>query len=240
MIKITNLSKIYYSLEGETKAIDNISLDINKNDFISIVGPSGSGKSTFLNILSKLDKDYEGTIKYDKDIVSSYMMQNDALIDNKTTLYNVLLGLKVMKKLNKDSYNYVIDLLNKYGLKDFINTKVSSLSGGQRQRVALIRSLSIKPNVLFLDEPFSKLDYVTKKKISEDVYNIIKEKNITCILVTHDIDEALSLSNKVIVFSKRPSVIKNIYEIEMNEIPSERRNNINFVKYYNKIWKEIE
>ena len=135
ILKIENLSKIYYSLDEETNALDNISFDIKKNEFVSIVGPSGCGKSTILNILAGLDNNYEGTVKKKDDLLISYMTQEDALFPWFTVFENALIGLKVQKKLTKDNIMYVNSLLDKYGLKNFKDTKVNKLSGGMRQRV---------------------------------------------------------------------------------------------------------
>ena len=175
ILEIKNLSKKYHTKNGEIWAVKDFSTNIYENDFVALVGPSGCGKSTILSILSNLDKKTSGKIiNYSKKI--GYMLQNDALFDWLTVLDNCLLGLKIQKKLTKENKQYVINLINKYGLKDFINNYPSSLSGGMRQRVALIRTLATKPDILLLDEPFSALDYQTRLSISNDIYTILKQE----------------------------------------------------------------
>ena len=177
VIEIKNLNKNYYTLSGKVKALDNISLNIKEGEFIAIVGASGCGKSTLLNILSGIDKDYEGNVLIDENI--GYMLQSDALLPWLSILDNAKLAEKFNRKIDE---KYIIDLLKKYNLYDFINLKPNSLSGGMKQRVALIRTLATNPKILLLDEPFSALDYQTRLLIENDVYNIIKKENKTAIL----------------------------------------------------------
>ena len=168
------------------------------------------------------------------------MLQKDNLFEWRTIYKNCLLGLEIQKVKNKKQY--IETLLKKYGLYEFRNNYPSNLSGGMRQRVSLIRTLAIKPDILLLDEPFSALDYQTRLAVSEDVYKIIKKENISTIMITHDISEAISMADKVIVLSKRPSKIKNIYKIKLKnkQTPIENRKDENFQKYYEQIWKDID
>jgi NitT/TauT family transport system ATP-binding protein len=242
ILKVNNLFKSYNSLNGEVKAVNDVSFSIKSGEFVSIIGPSGCGKSTILNILAGLDNDYSGVVTFRKDIRVSYMLQEDALFPWLSVFDNACLGLKVEKKLTKENISYVKELLTKYGLEDFINKKVNDLSGGMRQRVALIRTIATKPNLVLLDEPFSALDYQTRLRVSDDVYNILKEEGITAIMVTHDIGEAASISSKVIVMSKRPSKIKNVYLMDYQDVlkPLERRKSPLFNLYYDKLWRDID
>ena len=239
ILTIKNLNKIYHTKTSETKAIDNFSFELNENEFVAIVGPSGCGKSTILNILANLDNKSNGEIILKDNIKLGYMLQQDALFNWKTVLDNCLLGLEINKMNNKD---YVSKLLNTYGLKDFINSYPNNLSGGMRQRVALIRTLATKPDILLLDEPFSALDYQTRLKVSDDVYNIIKKEKKSAIMVTHDIAEAISMADKIIILSKRPSVIKKIIDINLTDksTPINNRKAKEFAYYYDLIWKEID
>jgi NitT/TauT family transport system ATP-binding protein len=242
ILKVNNLFKSYNSLNGEVKAVNDVSFSIKSGEFVSIIGPSGCGKSTILNILAGLDNDYSGVVTFRKDIRVSYMLQEDALFPWLSVFDNACLGLKIEKKLTKENISYVKELLTKYGLEDFINKKVNDLSGGMRQRVALIRTIATKPNLVLLDEPFSALDYQTRLRVSDDVYNILKEEGITAIMVTHDIGEAASISSKVIVMSKRPSKIKNVYLMDYQDVlkPLERRKSPLFNLYYDKLWRDID
>ena len=256
ILTIKNLNKIYHTKTSETKAIKDFSFELNDNEFVAIVGPSGCGKSTILNILANLDNKSDGEIIINdniklgymlqqdalfnwKTIKLGYMLQQDALFNWKTVLENCLLGLEINKLNNKD---YVLKLLNTYGLKDFINSYPNNLSGGMRQRVALIRTLATKPDILLLDEPFSALDYQTRLKVSDDVYKIIKKEKKSAIMVTHDIAEAISMADRIIVLSKRPSVIKKIIDINLTDksTPINNRKAKEFAYYYDLIWKEID
>ncbi len=243
LLQIKNLSKNYITKNKVTKAVDNISLDINENEFITLIGPSGCGKSTILSIIGNLDKKSSGIIKFkNKDVKVGYMFQEDLLFPWLTVYENTVLGLKIKKELNEENKKYVNDLLEKYGLIEFKNNYPRELSGGMRQRVALIRTLATKPDILLLDEPFSALDYHTRIEISDDVYKIIKNEEKTAIMVTHDIQEAIAMSDKVIVLSKRPAKIKRIYDIVLKNksLPSKNRNDKNFSDYYEKIWKDFD
>lgn len=215
IISLKNICKSFYTLNGEINVIDNINLDINKNDFIAIVGTSGCGKSTLLNIISGLDNDFKGKVE-SSDINVGYMLQDDALIEYYNIFDNICLGLKIKNMYNKNNIDYVNNLIKKYELDLFKDKHPSELSGGMRQRVALIRTLALKPNVLLLDEPFSALDYTTRLMVNDDVKKIIKNENITTIMVTHDVNEALRMSNKVVVLSKRPAHIINIYDLDID------------------------
>ena len=241
ILTINNLSKKYYTKEKEILAIDNISLNIEENSITAIVGPSGCGKSTLLNIIGKLDKQTKGTIKYNKDKIG-YMFQTDCLFPYLTILDNCLIGLKIQHKLTKENIDYVKKLLSDYGLKDFINSYPKNLSGGMKQRVALIRTLATKPDILLLDEPFSALDYQTRLSVSDDVYKIIKKENKTTIIITHDIAEAISMAEKVIILTKRPSKIKKIYKIALTNATSPINNRTckEFNDYYKTIWQSID
>ncbi len=242
LLKIKDLSKNYHTKNTETLAVDNFSFDLINGEFIAIVGPSGCGKSTILNILAGLDTKSSGEIILEKDTKMGYMLQQDALFNWKTVLDNCLLGLEINKNLNKTSKQYVLDLLNTYGLKDFINSYPSTLSGGMRQRVALIRTLATKPDLLLMDEPFSALDYQTRLSVSDDVYQIIKNEKKSAIMVTHDIAEAISMADKIIILSKRPSRIKKIIDVKLTDksTPINNRKAKEFSYYYDLIWKEID
>lgn len=241
VLEVRNLEKNYHDIKDEIKAIDKISFNIKDKEIVSIVGPSGCGKSTILNILAEIENKSGGIIdKNNKKI--GYMLQKDSLFEWKTVYENAILGLKIKKILNNDNIKNVNELLLKYGLNEFKSKYPSSLSGGMRQKVALIRTLAINPDILLLDEPFSALDYQTRLVLSDDLYNIIKQENKTAIIVTHDIGEAISISDRVIVLTKRPAKIKNIYNINLNKktTPRENRKDEKFNYYYNLIWKDLD
>lgn len=242
ILKIDSLRKTYHTKDTETLAVENFSFELTPGEFIAIVGPSGCGKSTILSILADLDKKSDGKIDLDKDIKIGYMLQNDSLFEWRTIYSNCLLGLEINKELTEDNKNYVTTLLKNYGLYDFKDSYPSNLSGGMRQRCALIRTLATKPDILLLDEPFSALDYQTRLSVSDDVYKIIKKENKSAIMVTHDLAEAISMADKVIVLSKRPSVIKSVYDIKLTDksTPINNRKAKEFSYYYDLIWKDID
>ena len=214
LLSIKNLSKVYYKGKAETEAIKDISFDIEEGEFVSIVGPSGCGKSTLLNILTNMDTLTKGNINLKENLKLGYMLQSDSMLEWLTVLDNALLGLEIKREKKEENIKYVKDLFKKYGLLDFMEKRPFELSGGMRQRVALIRTLALKPDILILDEPFSKLDYQSRLKVSDDVYKIIKQERKTALMVTHDLAEAISISDRVIVLSDRPCTVKNIYKIK--------------------------
>lgn len=242
IISINKLSKKYHSKE-ETTAIKDLTLSVKEGEYLAIVGPSGCGKSTLLSILSGIEKKSSGSIILHKDNIKfGYMLQEDCLFPWLNILDNCLLGLKINKEITKENKEYVIKLLNDYGLHDFIYSYPNSLSGGMRQRVALIRTLAIKPDILLLDEPFSALDYQTRLALSDDVYKMIKDNQKTVIMITHDIAEAISMADRVVVLTNRPCQVKKVYDINLTNksTPIENRKCKEFSKYYDEIWKELD
>ncbi len=251
VVEINNVSMIYHSLEGETEAIKNIDLNIYEGEIVGIVGPSGCGKSTLLSIIAGLIEPTSGKVlikgqevcKSNRNI--GYMFQKDQLLEWRNILQNVVLGLEIQGKLNKQYYEKAKDLLINYGLGDFIYSYPSQLSGGMRQRVALIRTLILEPDLLLLDEPFSALDYQTRLAIADEIGIILNKEGKTALLVTHDIAEAISLCDRVVILSKRPASVKEIIEIELScpegrNTPLGRREAPEFRYYFNKIWKELD
>ena len=241
LLSIKNLWKTYYTKTYEIDALKDISFDLEDGSFLAIVGPSGCGKSTILSILSGIEDMTNGEILNNNNRIG-YMLQQDALLEWKTVYENAIIGLELQNKLNEENINYVKNLLKNYGLKDFINSYPKELSGGMRQRVALIRTLATKPDIILLDEPFSALDYQTRITISDDVYNILKKECRSAIIVTHDIAEAISMADNVIILSKRPATIKKTISIDMEDktTPINNRKCRRFNEYYDIIWKEID
>ena len=237
LLKIEKLSKYYHTKEKETKAIENLSMDVYENEILAIVGPSGCGKSTLLSILANLEDKSSGNIIKKYNYKTGYMLQTDSLFPWLNVLYNTLIGLNDKKELNN-----TIKLLNKYGLSDFKDSYPNNLSGGMKQRVALIRTLAINPDLILLDEPFSSLDYQTRLALSNDLYKIIKNERKTAILITHDIAEAISMADRIIVLTKRPCKVKNIYEIKLDNKtnPIDNRKDKYFNYYYDKIWRDLD
>ena len=237
ILEINNLNKSYYTLSGKIDALKDINLCIKNNEFIAIVGSSGCGKSTLLNILADIDNDYEGNIIKKGSI--GYMLQQDALLPWLSVYENIMLPKKFNYNIDE---KYVNKMLKKYNLLEFKDKLPNNLSGGMKQRVAFIRTLATNPKILLLDEPFSALDYQTRLIIENDIYNLIKKEKKTAIIVTHDISEACALANRVIVLSKRPGTIKNIYDINLKNRsnPINNRLDDNFNYYFNMIWKDLD
>jgi len=242
ILNIKNLRKTYHTKNEEILAVDDFSLSIKNGEIVAIVGPSGCGKSTILSVLAELVIPSEGKVTCKKNCKIGYMLQQDSLFNWRTVIDNCLLGLEINKTLNKKTKDNVLKLLNIYGLKDFINSYPNTLSGGMRQRVALIRTLATNPDIILFDEPFSALDYQTRLAISDDVYNIIKKEKKTVIMVTHDIAEAISMADRIIVLTKRPSTVKTTFDVELTDkgSPIHNRKAKEFAYYYEKIWKAID
>lgn len=234
----------YHNLKGETKALDHISFQVDQGEFIAIVGPSGCGKSTLLSIIAGLLKPESGEILLNQanDIKIGYMLQQDHLLEWRSIWKNVLLGPEITGTLTKEKEDLANHLLNDYGLYKFKDKKPSELSGGMKQRAALIRTMVMEPALLLLDEPFSALDYQTRLTVSADIGNIIRKSRITAILITHDLSEAISLSDRILVMTKRPATIKNNIPVHLSmteNSPLAARNASEFNNLFTLLWKEI-
>ncbi len=246
-LSVDNIQMIYQTPTEETMAVKDVSFCVEKGQFVSIVGPSGCGKSTLLSAIAALTKQQKGSITLEGQDISlcrekiGYMFQTDNLLPWRSVYKNVLLGLEVQKKLTEDNILYAQQLLKKYDLWQFKDSYPNRLSGGMRQRVALIRTLSLKPQLLLLDEAFSALDYQTRVKVSGDVYEILRKENKTLVMVTHDIPEAITMSDKVIVLSKRPAVVQKMVDIDFGHTrtPASVRTDPRFQTCFNTIWKEL-
>lgn len=252
-LKIENLVVKYHTLDGETNAVKDLTFDVCDGEFVSIVGPSGCGKSTLLSVISGLLKPSEGKVLLDGNEIDyprgktsnriGYMLQRDYLFEWRNIIENITLGLEIQQKLNKESRERIDEMLNKYDLYSFKNYYPNQLSGGMRQKVALIRTLAINPDILLLDEPFSAIDFQTRLAVSDEIYKIIKQEGKTTIMVTHDIAEAISLSDRVLVLTKRPAAVKKIYDIKLtveNRTPLKSREAPEFRHFFNAIWKELD
>lgn len=243
ILRIDHLKKSYHDLKGETLAVEDVSFQVEDQEFVSIVGPSGCGKSTILSILSDLENKSDGMIRFLRPSVKvGYMLQRDSLFPWRTILENCLIGLEINHDVTEENIAYVKHLLKTYGLADFMDKYPDSLSGGMRQRVALIRTLAVKPDILLLDEPFSALDYQTRLALSDDVFRIIKNEGKAAIMVTHDLAEAISLSDRIIVLTKRPATVKKIYNIHLTDKknPIHNRKCKEFSTYYDQIWRDLD
>lgn len=250
-VDIKNISMIYHTLDNETTALKELTFHVNKGEIVTLVGPSGCGKSTILSVIAGLLKPSTGEILIDGQKIDGpnkaigYMFQRDNLFPWRNILQNVLIGLEIQKKVNYESIARVNKLLDTYGLGDFKKHYPDQLSGGMRQRVALIRTLAVEPELLLLDEPFSALDYQNRLAVGDEIARIIKKEGKTALMVTHDVAEAISMSDRVLVLSNRPATIKSIHDIQLtcvNENPSpiQCREAPEFRHYFNRIWKELD
>ncbi len=248
LIKCNHVNYTYHTLQGETPALCDIHFQVEEGEFLSIVGPSGCGKSTLLSLLCGLLQPESGTIYFKGEPISEknrfrigYMLQHDHLFEWRSVRKNILLGLEIQKKLSEETILEADHLLKLYGLYNFKDAKPSQLSGGMRQRAALIRTLLLHPDLLLLDEPFSALDYQTRLQVGDDIGSIIRKSGKTAILVTHDLSEAVSLGDRIIVLTPLPAGVKNIITTDFPKelSPLERRNTSEFKDYFNLIWKEL-
>ena len=248
ILEVKNIGKKYQNKEGEILALKNVNFRVKKGEFVSIIGPSGCGKSTLLSIIAGLEEKTTGEIYIEGEKVNGisskigYMLQRDCLLEWRNILSNTMFGLEVKGKKDNVDKEYVLELLKKYNLYEFKDKYPSELSGGMRQRVALIRTLAVKPKILLLDEAFSALDYQTRIMVTNDIYYILRKEKITAIIVTHDISEAISMSDRVLVLSKRPGTIKDIHKINFaieNRTPINCRESPKISQYFNTLWKEL-
>lgn len=247
LLEFKDVSYFYQTKENEIKALDEVSFDVKEKEFTSLVGPSGCGKTTILSLTAGLLFPSSGEILIDgkpvekNDSRIGYMFQRDHLFEWRTIWQNIILGLEVRKqKKDPQKLAFAEELLKKYDLYNFKNKKPRQLSGGMRQRVALIRTLVLQPSLLLLDEPFSALDFQTRLKVCDDVYDIIKSEQKTALLVTHDISEALSMSNKIVILSKRPAKVKENVNISFTgATPLSKREDKDFGKYFEMIWRNL-
>ncbi|NLL78005.1 MAG: ABC transporter ATP-binding protein [Clostridiales bacterium] len=257
ILEIKDICYSYHTLKGETPALSHISFQVEKGEFLAIAGPSGCGKSTLLSVIFGLLVPESGEILFHvtpKEMPASrhqtagicpkmgYMLQHDHLFEWRTIYQNVILGLEINHQLTPDKIDRVTEMLKDYDLYKFKDKKPSELSGGMKQRAALIRTLVLDPEILLLDEPFSALDYQTRLSVSSDICNIIRSTGKTAILITHDLSEAISLADRILVMSKRPATIKCDFPIHLtlsDDSPLASRNAPEYQGYFNKLWKEI-
>lgn len=248
-IELRNVSLRYFTRKQETEALRSINLSIDEGEFVSIVGPSGCGKSTLLSLISGMIQPTEGEVLlYSQRLTTpskrvGYMLQHDHLFEWRDVLNNLLVGAEIRGMNRNEATSRAQELLNRYGLSGFIRHNPKQLSGGMRQRVALIRTLVIQPDILLLDEPFSALDYQTRLTLADEVSRILREQGKTVILVTHDISEAISMADRVLVMSKRPSRIKSDHTIRFEggrPSPFQTRMRQEHNEYFHTIWEELE
>lgn len=249
LLECRNVNYAYHTVSGETPALSELSFQVNDGEFFVIVGPSGCGKSTLLSLICNLIRPESGDILLNGRPVSAhtdfhigYMPQKDQLFEWRNIYGNVTLGLEIQKRLTAENLAFAEKLMKEYGLWEFRHVKPSQLSGGMRQRAALIRTLVLQPSLLLLDEPFSALDYQTRLTVADDIYRIIKKEHKTAILVTHDLAEAVSMADHVLVLSARPASVVTTVTIETDlteRTPMKTRNTPQFKEYFNQIWKEL-
>lgn len=244
--RLENASLVYHEIKQETEAVRSCSLRVEKGEFVSLVGPSGCGKTSVLSMLAGIVKPSAGSVEVagkapdPRDNLTGYMLQRDHLLDWRTIEENVLLGLEVKGRLNENTREYALSLLDKCGLSAFRRHYPRQLSGGMRQKAALVRTLAFSPELLLLDEPFSALDYQTRLLLASEVHSIIKRGGYTAVLVTHDISEAIAMSDRIIVFSPRPARVRREIAVELSGGPMERRAAKGFNDYFDLVWSELE
>ncbi len=246
ILSMDNVSLVYNSESAETLALSDLSLDVAEGEFLAIVGPSGCGKSSILSLIAGLIRPSGGSVRLmGKEVTGpslsiGYMFQRDHLFEWRTVWQNVILGLQV-RGMVAHGIDRAVQLLKTYGLYDFKNQYPSELSGGMRQRAALIRTLAVDPGLLLLDEPFSALDYQTRLALGDEISAIIRSEKKTALFVTHDIAEAISIADRVILLTKRPATVKRSLTIDMPGVsPLSRRGLPSFQDYFHTIWKEMD
>lgn len=247
-LTLENVSHHYFSKNNYTKALDDISLSIKEGEFVSLLGPSGCGKSTILSIIAGIIKQTAGNVLLqqqpiaDSKLAIGYMLQQDYLFPWKTIINNILLGPKIYNTDTEDMKQKAIEMLDEVGLSNVAEAYPSSLSGGMRQRVALVRTLINDPKIVLLDEPFSALDYQTKLRLEDLVSLLIKTYHKTTILVTHDIGEAISMSDRIFILNANPGSVAKVFEVPIelrNETPFLVRRHPKYQVIFDKVWEEM-
>ena len=233
---------------GENHALKNVDMEIRNRAITALIGPSGCGKSTLLSIIAGLLPPERGTILVNNPDGSirypgiGYMLQRDHLFEWRTVYRNVTLGLEIQKKMTPERLETIERLLREYGLEKFRDKRPSELSGGMKQRAALIRTLALDPQLLLLDEPFSALDYQTRLTVSADICRLIRETGKTMIIITHDLSEAISLADRIIVLSGRPARVKREIPVKLtlkDDSLLAARNAPEFQDYFNRLWEDL-
>ncbi|MBR0157324.1 MAG: ABC transporter ATP-binding protein [Clostridia bacterium] len=250
--EVKDVRLVYHEKSGETPAVAGVSFTVRKGEFISLVGPSGCGKTSILSMLAGIVEPGSGEVRIlgkkpdPRADLTGYMLQRDHLLDWRTIEDNVLLGLEVKHRLTAETRAYADELIRLCGLSDFKRHYPRQLSGGMRQKAALARTLAFSPELLLLDEPFSALDYQTRLLLAGEVHSIIKNGGYTAVLVTHDISEAIAMSDRILVFTKRPARLKKEIAIDLRGAdgreasPIERRSMPRFNDYFDLVWSELE
>lgn len=239
VLRFEDVSMRYHTRQGETVAIEHMNFSVNEGEFVAIIGPSGCGKTTLLSLSAGLLKPTSGKV-HNNDCSFGYMLQRDELFPWRSIEKNILLPLEIKKNKTPENRARALSLAEKYGLGQFLKSYPSALSGGMRQRAALIRTLALAPDVLLLDEPFSALDYQTRLSVCDDVYKIIRSERKTALLITHDISEAISVADRVLVLSKRPATVVATHTLDFPENePLKRRENKAFSAWFEVLWREL-
>lgn len=241
VLNVRDLSYSYHSLKGETPALSHITFSVKEGEFVAIVGPSGCGKSTLLSLIAGLLSPEDGLIEKGNSRIG-YMLQHDHLLEWRTIYQNVCLGLEINHCRTLENLEYIDALLREYDLELFRDKYPSELSGGMKQRAALIRTMALKPDLLLLDEPFSALDYQTRLQVSGDICEKIRQAGKTAILITHDLSEAISLADRILVLTKRPATILDDIPVSLTvEEPGSlaARQAPEYGNYFDKLWKEL-
>jgi NitT/TauT family transport system ATP-binding protein len=248
-VELEAVSHVYVSSRGAFLALEQIGLKVNQGEFVSLIGPSGCGKTTLLSLISGLLVPTAGTVRVSGELIKQptprvgYMLQQDYLFPWRTIYENASIGLELMGRRDSAAKETVLELLHDMGLSQFADRYPHQLSGGMRQRVALVRTLATEPDILLLDEPFSALDYQTKLQLEDLVAVTLLSRNKTAILVTHDITEAIAMSDRIIVLQPNPGRVLAAVEIPSNirqALPLKAREEAGFHDLFHRLWGYFE
>ncbi len=239
ILRFSDVALSYHTVREETLAAEHLTFSVDEGEFVAVIGPSGCGKTTLLSLAAGLLSPSAGTVT--RSGSCGYMLQKDELFPWRTIEKNIRLPLEIKRMNTPENRERALSLAVKYGLGDFLDCYPSQLSGGMRQRAALIRTLAAEPDLLLLDEPFSALDYQTRLNVTADVSKIIRSEGKTALLITHDISEAISLADRVLVLTKRPAHVAFFHALDFGDCtdPLKRRETSEFSRWFELLWKEL-
>jgi NitT/TauT family transport system ATP-binding protein len=249
LISLRGVTMKFAGRSGVVTAVRDLSFEVKRAEFVSLVGPSGCGKSTCLGLIAGLRAPTQGEVHVGGRKVEGpsqnvgFMLQRDLLMPWRSVFENVVFGLEIQGAAKSEMKDRAERYLRAFGLIDFVKAKPSQLSGGMRQRISLIRTLLTDPEIILLDEPFSALDFQTRLVLEDEIWGLLQRERRTVVLITHDINEAIAMSDRILVMSKRPGTLKRDIDVGLARLagsPLEARNRPEFSGFFSEVWRSLD